>query len=340
MSNTGEVEIGGSASWRNRSPRVRLNITGKALSITQPPVTSATVNPDLRITFENQRLAVTGDVEIPEAFINIKELPAGTSQLSSDVVVLEEVEISEAEAADSAVVMDMRVDVSLKDNVRLSGYGLDASLVGDVRVSKNAEAPVQLDGEILIKQGTYKSYGQNLLVEDGQLLFVGPIEQTRLAIDATRRIDKDNVVAGLRVEGKISDPTTSLFSEPADLTQERILSYLILGRDLNDNSGNDEDALLASAALALTLRQSKGVTNEIAENLGISDFAVETGGNGDDTELIVSGRLSDRLLLKYGRSVFQAEETLFLRYDISRRLYLEAARGVERAVDLFYTFSF
>jgi len=63
-------------------------------------------------------------------------------------------------------------------------------------------------------------------------------------------------------------------------------------------------------------------------------------GTGDDTELVVSGRLNDKLLVKYGRSVFDTESTLYLRYDLTKKLYVEAAEGVEQAVDLFYEFSF
>jgi translocation and assembly module TamB len=75
--------------------------------------------------------------------------------------------------------------------------------------------------------------------------------------------------------------------------------------------------------------------------LGVEDFAFETRGNGDDTELVVSGRLNDRLLVRYGRSVFQPLSILYLRYDLTKKLYLEAAQSsLERAVDLFYSFSF
>ena len=54
----------------------------------------------------------------------------------------------------------------------------------------------------------------------------------------------------------------------------------------------------------------------------------------------MSGRVNDRLLLKYGQSVFEAQKTLYLRYDLAKNLYLEAAQGAQRAVDLFYEFSF
>ena len=147
-------------------------------------------------------------------------------------------------------------------------------------------------------------------------------------------------MAGLHVEGPIASPEVTLFTDPADKTQESILSYIVLGRDLGSGQSTEESTLLAQAALALTIRQGRGFATGFAETLGISDFQIDAAGSGNDTQVIVSGRLSRKLLLRYGRSVFSPDQTLFLRYDISKRLYLEAAQGVERAVDVFYSFSF
>ena len=117
-------------------------------------------------------------------------------------------------------------------------------------------------------------------------------------------------------------------------------SYIVLGRDIGASTTNEESTLLAQAALALTIRQGRGFASGFAEGLGISDFQIDAAGSGDDTQVLVSGRLSRKLLLRYGRSVFAPDQTLYLRYDINKRLYLEAAQGLERAVDLFYSYSF
>jgi len=77
----------------------------------------------------------------------------------------------------------------------------------------------------------------------------------------------------------------------------------VLGRDINETS-DEEASLLATAALALTVKGGKSITSGIAESLGVEEFELETRGRGDNTEIVVSGRLNDRLLLRYGRSVF------------------------------------
>lgn len=341
QSGDGTIGLGGNISWINRTPRARINVEGKSLVIEQAPITYSVVNPTLRIDYSPEQLAISGKVSVPSADINIKALPEGTTALSSDVIIIEE-EAEQQLKEEKAPPFDInvKVDVSLGNDVNLAGYGLEAKLEGDISVSKRGEDPVQLGGEIIVTEGFYKSYGQDLSVTDGRILFVGPIERTTLNIDAIREIENEERIAGLHLEGNIADPQVTLFTEPADKTQESILSYLVLGRDLGGGVDSSEEQLLAAAALALTLREGKGFATGFAESLGISDFSMTAAGSGDDTQVVLSGRLSSRLLLRYGRSVFDAEDTLFLRYDISKKLYLEAARGVERAVDLFYSFSF
>jgi len=47
--------------------------------------------------------------------------------------------------------------------------------------------------------------------------------------------------------------------------------------------------------------------------------------------------------LRYGQSVFNDSYTLYLRYDLAKQLYLEAAggaAGITQAIDIVYSFSF
>jgi translocation and assembly module TamB len=344
-SGEGLLAVEGSSNWQEIEDwRASIGITGQDLSIVLDPITESVVNPEIMIALRPGTVDVTGTVEVPRARIDIKEIPKGATTLSSDIVIVEDVEEDEKrteELENNNLVARVNVDVNIGDDVKLSGYGLDASLTGNMNVRIVSPKPVQLGGELRIVKGVYKSYGQDLTIEDGQILFVGPIDQTSLDMAAVRTIEGEDIErkAGLRLSGKIADPEVTLFTDPSDKSQEAILSYIVLGRDIGETS-NQESSLLASAALALTLRGGRDVGGSIAENLGIKEFSLDARGKGDDTEVIVSGRLNDRLLLRYGRNIFEPESTLYLRYDISKKLYLEAARGIERAVDLFYSFSF
>ncbi len=344
-SGEGKLDVEGSANWRELAQwSADININGENLTVIQIPITESTVNPDLTIALRPGSVDINGKVTVPSARINIKELPKGATTLSPDIVIIEDVVEDAARKQaleENSIITRINVDVSLGDDVQLSGYGLKATLAGDMKIRINSPNPVQLGGELRIVKGVYKSYGQNLTIEDGQILFVGPVDQTSLNMDAVREIQGEDRErkAGLHLAGKISDPEVTIFTDPADKSQEAILSYIVLGRDIEQTS-DQESSLLASAALALTLKGGRNVGNSIAKGLGIKEFELDARGKGDDTEVIVSGRLNDRLLLRYGQNVFEEGSTLYLRYDITKKLYLEAANGIEQAVDLFYSFSF
>ena len=78
------------------------------------------------------------------------------------------------------------------------------------------------------------------------------------------------------------------------------------------------------------------LTGGIARTLGIRDFELDTQGSGVSTSVVASGRLSERLSLRYGVGVFEPANTFALRYELTRRLYLEVASGLASSLDLFY----
>lgn len=343
LSEAGFVNVEGSGSLKKAGWSTEARLFGEGLRIVTDPVQDSIVNPDINISANAKLINISGDIYIPAATIDVEELPEGAATVSSDVIIVED---EQAESvADSDIDSDkpdigisVDLNVALGDKVDLSAYGLSARLEGDLDVLMRTPNPLQLGGEITVVDGIYKQYGQDLSAS-GQILFVGPVDNTRLAIDAVREITSEDRKAGLKIQGTAKNPQITLFTEPSDKSQDAILSYIVLGRDINEASDQDAN-LLAAAALALTVRGGRNVAGGIASALGVEDFALETKGTGDDTELLVSGRLNDRLLLRYGRGVFGAQNTLYLRYDLTQKLYLEAAQGAEQAVDLFYSFSF
>jgi len=341
LSNEGVIAVDGRGFLDPENWNVDINLTGKELIVQSDPVQEATINHEIQIVANTRRVSIIGDIEIPEAVIDVAELPEGAATVSSDVVIIEDVEPSEPESADDngpGLNTAIAIEISLGDDVRLSAYGLNANLTGDINVRVRGDRPPQLGGEIQVVNGIFKKYGQDLEA-NGQILFVGPVDSTRLAIDAEREIETEDRTAGLRIQGTVAQPEITLYTNPADKSQDAILSYVVLGRDINQASDQEAD-LLAAAALALAVRGGQSVGGDIAGKLGVEEFGLQTRGSGDDTELVVSGRLNDRLLLRYGRGVFDAQSTLYLRYDLTKQLYLEAAQGARDAVDLFYSFSF
>ncbi|MFN3356927.1 MAG: translocation/assembly module TamB domain-containing protein [Pseudomonas sp.] len=319
----GQGSLKGRVDW-SRALVVDLSLQGSQLPVTVEPYAVLEVAPDLKIGVKDDKLAISGKVQIPRGDITVRELPPSTVKVSDDTVIIG----SQTEEGKPPMAMAMDIDVAVgEDQLNFSGFGLTAKVQGHVHIGDNMDTR----GELWLNDGRYRAYGQRLDVRRARLLFAGPLDQPYLDIEAIRKTD--DVVAGIRLSGSAEQPTTQIFSEPA-MSQEQALSYLVLGRPLS-TTGEDNN-MLAQAALGLGLMGSAGVTSDIARNLGIQDFELDTQGSGTTTAVVASGKITEKLSLRYGVGVFEPASTIALRYLLSKKVYLEVASGVASSLDIFY----
>lgn len=304
-----------------------LSLEGSQLPVVLEPYADLRVSPDLQLTLANNQLRVRGQIAVPEGNIRVRELPEQAVRPSPDVVIVGE----EPEDTGPPLDVDARVQLVIGDQLRFSAFGLSGRLSGRIMVEEDMNAT----GDLNILDGRFRRYGQRLSLRRAQILFAGPISQPFLNIEAVRRVD--DVVAGLRLTGRAEAPQTEVFSEPG-MAQEQALAYLILGRPLGADGGDNN--LVGQAALALGMAGGAPLARDIASTLGIDDFQLETEGSGISTQVVAAGYITDKLSLRYGVGVFDQANQLSVRYDLTRRLYLEAVSGFASSLDFFYRIDF
>lgn len=319
----GRGSLNGNVAW-GHALMVDLALKGTQLPVTVEPYAKLEVAPDLKISMAGDELKIAGKVLVPNGEITVRELPPSTVKVSDDTIIVG----AQTEEGKAPLAMKMDIDVIVGQNkLSFAGFGLTANLQGQVHIGDNMDTR----GELWLNDGRYRAYGQRLTVRRARLLFAGPIDQPYLDIEAIRQTD--DVIAGIRLSGSAEQPTTQIFSEPA-MSQEQALSYLVLGRPLSTNG--EDNNMLAQAALGLGLMGSAGVTSGLAKDLGIQDFQLDTQGSGNDTSVVASGNISEKLSLRYGVGVFEPASTIALRYKLSKKVYVEAASGVASSLDIFY----
>lgn len=321
----GSGSIKGSVQWAQQL-LVDVDIKGQQLPLQVEPYANIEIAPDLHISLKQQRLFISGEVAVPKGLITIPQLPEQAVRVSSDARVLGQ---AEPEAG-----LQVGMDITLKvgaERLRFEGFGLTAELRGNLQVGNNLAGR----GTLELLKGRYRAYGQRLELRRARLLFAGPLSQPFLDIEAVRVTG--DVTAGLRLTGSALQPRSEIFSTPA-MSQEQALSWLLLGRPLQ--GGGDDGNVMAQAALALGLMGTAPITNKLADVFGVQDFLLESEGSGLTSSVVASGRISERISLRYGVGVFEPASTLALRYELSKRLYLEAASGLANSLDLFYKRNF
>lgn len=322
----GRGQIRGSVGWADGLD-VSVAVTGDKLPVNVEPYAQLEVAPDLKILMKDGRLALAGEVRVPRGRIQVQQLPPSTVKVSDDAVIVGQ----EAPAKQPAMQIAMDVDVLVgSDKLTFDAFGLSAEIVGKVHIGDNLDTR----GELNLRNGRYNAYGQRLTMRRARLFFQGPIAQPYIDVEAVRVVQEQNVTAGLRLSGFAQQPRIEVFSEPS-MSQEQALAYLVLGRPLSSGSEGDNN-VLGQAALALGLAGSSGTAGALAQRLGIQNFQLDTAGSGDKTSVVASGNLTDRLSVRYGVGVFDSANTVALRYQLTRRLYLEIASGLANSLDFFY----
>ena len=236
---------------------------------------------------------------------------------------------------------DIQVLLNLGPDFQLRGQGVTSRLAGEVQLSSSAATGGQprLVGQVRTEGGRYQAYGQQLDIEQGLLRFAGPYDNPALDILALRPNLSQRV--GVRVSGTALAPRIRLYADP-DMPDADKLAWLVLGR--SPAAGGAESAVLQQAALSLLGGNGKSLGGELANALGFDEVSLAsrsattpTGTTATGTAVTLGKRLSKDFYLAYESSVSGTFGSLFIFYDLSRKLTLRAQTGEINALDLVYT---
>lgn len=342
----------GVADWsRGALPEIELNLVMDKLKVSVHNNRQLTASGKFSLSFKNKALDILGNLYIDRALIILDN--ASGPELDDDVVILtgkEElnnapVKMSEQNPLDGLdIVPNIQIQIDLGKNFRIQGFGLQTYLIGDLVLSNQRWTPT-LIGTVHTENGRFKAYGQHLIVEHGNIIFSGQIDNPTLDLLAIRANTRERV--GVNITGTASHPSIQLYSE-AGLSDTETLSWLVLGRPAS--ADGTEMAILQQAALALLSGDEEGLTDRVAGMLGLDDISIggsnsrASSNSSDDTlantTITISKRLSDNFYVSYEQGLTGGMGTFYLFYEISRRLTLRMEAGEFTAVDLFYSFKF
>ncbi|MEQ8263447.1 translocation/assembly module TamB domain-containing protein [Pseudohaliea sp.] len=254
-SGDGRLEIAGSVDATAGTAAVQLR--GEGLMAYNTADARVLVSPDLAIDWSPDLLSVRGLVTVPRAEITPRlQLGAATTESpavgarpgvlvgpSPDVVILGEEAQPGEEAAglESPLRIAAEVGLVLGRDVTVNALGLVTRLEGAIGFNLQPDQQELLPiarGGISLVDGTFRSFGQDLDIETGQVLYAGvPVTEPEVFLRAVRWIDADPAVSvvGVQLSGPATAPELELFSRP-QLDTAEIQSYLLTGTGTGENS--------------------------------------------------------------------------------------------------------
>lgn len=334
----GRLNVDGNADWQDMQQwSVNSRVYADRLAVKMPPMVDIQASPDLKLSMVPGKAQVDGEISLPWGRIVVDELPQSAVSVSSDQVLVDENLQPLEQPSSLPMKIETNVRVNIGDDFRLEAFGLKGNLTGQLNVTQRDNAPF-VAGEVNIVDGTYRSFGQDLVIQEGKVLMSGPVAQPYLSITAIRNPDniEDDVTAGIKVTGSAENPSVVVFSDPS-MASANALSYLLRGRNLDAESGDNS---MTTTLIGLSLAQSGKLVGEIGQAFGVQDLQLDTSGSGDDSQVTVSGYVLPGLQVKYGVGIFNSLGEFTLRYRLMKDLYIEAVSGLTSAVDILYQFEF
>lgn len=340
--------------------RLTAKVDGRRFQVMNTALASVRVSPKLSVQVQGRKIRVTGQVTVPYADITPRQLPQGSHAVtvSSDQVIVEPHAKGHAGGATGWQV-SARVRVVLGNQVKFKGFGLKAQLGGSLLTEVSPGKPPSGSGQLVIRSGQYKAYGQDLTIKDGRILFAGPLDKPGVDVRATRK-PQPGIMVGVHVKGPLKDPQFNLYSNPS-MSQNQQLSWLVLGHSLSSSSGQSS-AALAQAALALGIKGSHYLTGGLGKELGLNTLTIQSGtlvqsqaptgsanpyardqgqgttASGQQASLMIGKYLSPRLYVSYGLGLLQQAYVLKLKYILSSKFTLQTeASSLASGVDLIYS---
>ena len=337
--------------------RLAGRLEAKNLDLTLPNTSRAQLSMDLRAEGTPLDPKLAGEITVESGFIRIPEMPQSLHAVEGRSVLWEmaradtiqptggagplpatwgaqtEVEVSAAPLPD----MDLRV--RMPGNLRLHGYGLDAELEGDFKVTRGVDKKGRpgpaLDGEVRIERGTLRFMNHSFDIRRGRVMMTGNVPANP-ELDLVLDTETNGYRITVTISGRTDDPVVGLTSEP-DLNKVDIMAVLVFGRPLNDLDSDQRGSMREEDDAAKQMRENlaglamvfgtQGLQNTMSSTFGVDVIEMGTDSSGNTT--FAAGKyLNPQLLVKYHQSLEQSG-TYFvtLEYALSRAFRLVSVYG-------------
>jgi translocation and assembly module TamB len=338
----GTLTASGEAAWIDKAPQVKMTAQLARLRASIRSDRQLTVSGRLEARMDPSATEIRGNLKVDQARIT---LPEETEPKLGDDVVVRNTQTMGATAKERAAKppaapptpkkrpLVVAVDLDLGDDFQVRGRGLSTRLRGKLALSGESIAQPQLVGTITTVGGEYRAYNQRLDVERGVVRFSGRVDNPVLDILAVRPNLTQRV--GVLITGTAQAPYVRLYAEP-ELPDAEKLAWLVTGRPAPSTGA--EAALVQQAALALLSSRRPGAKG-LAATVGLDELSLRRDGS-EGPVVVLGKRFARNFYASYERSLSGALGTLYIFYDVSRRLTVRAQAGERAGVDLIFTFAF
>lgn len=317
--------------------------------------------------FDPKQLAITGNIFVPKALLSPTSFENTLTMPKENVVYIG---LPPSTKVESPYKRTVNLSITLGNNVLLDTHNMKAALLGSLNLSMSPQKVTLANGRIHLTQGTFTAYGKTLKLAAGSAISFthSPINNPTINAHAFKYVTansqtagseavENTILVGIYIHGALNNLQLSLYSQPPNIPQADILSYLVLGYASSGTNPSSLSALLTAASTASSasggLTQSSNFINEIKQGLGIQEGDIGTRnetildaiGNPIQTQsaFVVSHRISNKIYVEYSRGTIIPDNTVAVRYKINKNWSIQTTAGSGPTTgtggDVMYSFS-
>lgn len=330
MTATGRLELDPSAHW----PFVAELRTDRATLLRQDFLT-ATASADLSVTGNVSVVSVKGDINIDSGEFLVDLLPPAPPP------VLEVTHVGREEAASPRPDEgpgDVRPGLTLKGEMGLAltgpffvrGAGIDSSWRGRLRLQSDG-GPWLIRGSLQPRRGSCEFFGKRFVLVDSRVHFDGSSPPMPV-LDVTAEYERREILARLRISGRMDDPKLALESDP-DLPTDEIMARVMFGASASGLTPLQTAQL--GMAVASMAREGGGESSwdlmgRTRNLLQVDELGFrEDAADASSVELVAGRYVSDRLFLEFSQRIGSRESGMRAEYEINRHLSIETDAGAQ-----------
>ena len=344
-SSKGRSEISGGLEWSASGiGDVHLDILFEHFLFDQLGLLRTTLDGRLVATGPLDALEVTGGIQLGDIRVSF---PSPEDPVLKEIRVLglpeasERASIEEGEKQIAGLDENTSVDVTfaMPPGTWVRGMGLDAEIVGQVRVTKAFREALRYRGNLEVEHGRYTLQGKRFELERGAAMFVGD-ERAIPDVDilATRQASREVRVTA-HLTGPASEPHLVLTSEPP-MDEAEIISYVFLGRSQDGKTGDPSSGLGTGAASAVGNLLVDSLAPELRERLRVDQISVTSGSRNEAPAVEIESQITPDVYLRVIQSLgATADEAVEVRWRFWRNFNLESKvrRTGASSIDLLWS---
>ncbi len=333
---SGDGRVAARGDYDLRTLALKLDWTADHLNAIQRPDLLLVASGSGSVMASDNRLQFTGKVRMDRGRVELRDVQ--TRGLGDDVVIVGRKPPSPLPERVIKSKVDFTLD--LGEDFMVKGRGLDARVVGMLRLTSPGDAPLRATGEIKVARGTFEIFGRKLQIDPGKLYFTGPLDNPAIEIRAMR--GNQAVEAGVELTGTAKNMEVRLVSVPEVPEMEK-LGWLTLGRKIDTGNQTEAESMQRYGAALATTIGTGSLQSRMANAVGLDEITVLPGADqtaqGSGGIVQVGKRVSDRIYVMLEQRLSTAENVFKVNYQLTRAWSVRLESGDTDALDIFYTIS-